>query len=409
LGSRVPRGAGGGRFSGQRAQYGGGYGGRSNRGGGKIKSWPVRELEQVVQQLNKEVATYVEEPKYVAKHSFNDFEISQKLKSNILAKGYREPTPIQDRTIPALINGRDVIGMANTGTGKTAAFLIPLIELASRNKTRKTLILTPTRELATQIYEEFRAFSQGMFLYAAVLIGGANIERQKRELSKQPSFVIATPGRLKDLLKQHAIRLGDYSAVVLDETDRMVDIGFIEDIKYFISLIPSKRQSLFFSATVSPKVETVLTAFVKDPVTVSVKKHDAAVNITQDIVRVPVGGNKIDALHKILTSEECQKAIVFGSTKWGVQKLADALQTRGHKAGAIHGNKSQNQRLAILKQFKRNEISVLLATDVASRGLDIDNVTHVINYDMPESYDAYIHRIGRTGRADKKGVALTII
>ncbi|NMB69853.1 DEAD/DEAH box helicase [candidate division WWE3 bacterium] len=397
-----------GTFKGYRSNNRSGFGGgRSNR----QKTWPIYELEKVIQDLKKtQPFEQPEETSYIPKHQFNDFEISPKLKQNIVTKGYTSPTPIQDKTIPAIINGRDIIGIANTGTGKTAAFLIPLIERVSRDRSRKVLILTPTRELAVQIYEEFRSYSTDMRIYSAVLIGGANIERQKTELKKQPSFVIATPGRLKDLLKQKAIRISDYNTVVLDETDRMVDIGFISDIKLFISLMPKNRQSLFFSATVSPKVEEILQSFVQDPVTVSVKKQETAVNVEQKIVRVFGGGTKkLETLHQILLTEECAKVLVFGSTKWGVQKLADALVQKGHKAEAIHGNKSQAQRQLALKKFKTNEIKVLLATDVASRGLDIKDVSHVINYDMPESYEAYVHRIGRTGRADKKGIALTLV
>jgi len=383
-----------------------------SRGGNKRqKTWPIYELEKVIQELKKNQPLHQsEETAYVPKHQFNDFEISPKLKQNLINKGYVAPTPIQDKTIPAAINGRDIIGIANTGTGKTAAFLIPLIERVSRDRSRKVLILTPTRELAVQIFEEFRNYSAEMRIFAAVLIGGANIERQKTELRKQPNFVIATPGRLKDLLKQKAIRISDYNTVVLDETDRMVDIGFITDIKLFISLMPTNRQSLFFSATVSPKVEEILQAFVKDPVTVSVKKQETSANVEQKIIRVFGGGTKkLEALHQLLLTEEFAKVLVFGSTKWGVQKLADALNERGHKAEAIHGNKSQSARQLALRKFKTNEIKVLLATDVASRGLDIKDVSHVINYDMPESYEAYVHRIGRTGRADKKGVALTLV
>lgn len=370
--------------------------------------WSVNELEKVLGQISNS-NLFKKEDTYIPKHTFHTFEIGSILRSNILSKGYKQPTPIQDKTIPVIINERDVIGIANTGTGKTAAFLIPLIELVSRDRSRRVLILTPTRELALQIYQEFREFSANMGIYTAVLIGGLNIERQKRELKKNPSFVMATPGRLKDLLKQNAISLDDFSAVVLDETDRMVDIGFIHDIKYFISLMPKKRLSLFFSATVSPKVEEIIRSFVKNPVTVSVKHQETAENVEHKIVRVPRGSKKSDVLHTLLSNVEFSKVLVFGSTKRAVQKLSDELSALGHKTAAIHGNKRQNQRQLVLKQFKNDEIRVLLATDVASRGLDINDVSHVINYDMPENYDGYIHRIGRTGRADKKGVALTLV
>jgi len=205
------------------------------------------------------------------------------------------------------------------------------------------------------------------------------------------------------------LQLFQFHNVILDEADRMVDIGFIKDIKYFISLMPPIRQSLFFSATISGKVREILQAFVKNPITVSVKKQETAENIEQEIIRIPHGYNKVDKLHDLLRQPGFEKVLLFGRTKWGVQKLTEELTRRGFKAGAIHGNKRQNQRQKILDAFKDNEIQILLATDVASRGLDIPDVSHVINYDMPESYEVYIHRIGRTGRADKKGIALTFI
>jgi superfamily II DNA/RNA helicase len=248
-----------------------------------------------------------------------------------------------------------------------------------------------------------------MNIYAAICIGGADIYRQKTELRKNPSFIIGTPGRITDLIKQRALDLSRVGNVVLDETDTMVDIGFLEDIKFFISLLPAKRQSLFFSATISPKIREVLNIFVKDPVTISVKTQETAEGIEQAIVQVGRSRNKIDVLHELLLQKEFEKVLIFVRTKWGVQKLSDELQSRGHKTGAIHGDKRQNQRQLVLKQFKRCEIKVLLATDVASRGLDIKDVSHVINYDMPESYEDYVHRIGRTGRADKKGIALTLV
>jgi superfamily II DNA/RNA helicase len=269
--------------------------------------------------------------------------------------------------------------------------------------------MTPTRELALQIYEELRDFAKGLGIYGVLCIGGVSIWNQKNDLRRNPNFVIGTPGRLKDLIGGRCLLMSQFHTVVLDEADRMVDIGFINDIKYLISLLPQQRQSLFFSATISGKVNEILQAFVHNPVTVSVKRQDAAENIKQDIINIPNKNKKIEQLHDLLIKKEFEKVLIFGRTKWGVQKLADELTKRGFKAAAIHGNKKQSQRQRTLERFKKNEISVLLATDVASRGLDIPNVSHVINYDLPASYDDYIHRIGRTGRADKKGVALTFV
>lgn len=346
---------------------------------------------------------------YVAKNKFEDFAISADIKRNIAKKQYTVPTPIQDQAIGEILAGRDVIGIANTGTGKTAAFLVPLIDKVVKNRNEKVLIIAPTRELAQQISDELRDFAFGLNIWSVLLIGGANMNRQINQLWKNPSFVIGTPGRIRDLIERRYLDLSKFNNVVLDEADRMVDIGFISEIKYFISLLPTFRQSLFFSATISGKVKEILASFVKDPVTVSVKVQDTAVNIKQDVIKVTDRSKKVDQLHDLLIQDGFDKVLVFGRTKRGIQKLADELEQRGFKAGAIHGNKRQGQRMRILEQFKKNEIKVLLATDVASRGLDIEDVSHVINYDLPTSYDDYIHRIGRTGRANKTGVALTFV
>lgn len=341
--------------------------------------------------------------------TFLDFQIDEKLKRNITDHGYTTPTQIQAETIPPLLEGRDVIGIANTGTGKTAAFLIPLVNKAYKDRNERILIVTPTRELAMQIFDELHVFTRGMDLDAIQCIGGASLERQYKKLRHNPHFVVGTPGRLKDLIKRRKLNLNLFRNIVLDEVDRMVDIGFIEDIKYFISLLPQKRQSLFFSATVPDKVRGILKSLVVNPVTISVKKHDTAENVDQDIIRTGGGSKKQDILHTLLKKEGFDKVLIFGRTKWGIEKLTRVLLDQGFKAASIHGNKTQGQRQRALAQFKQNEIQILLATDVASRGLDIENVTHVINYDAPESIEDYIHRIGRTGRAGKKGTALTFV
>jgi superfamily II DNA/RNA helicase len=349
------------------------------------------------------------EAEYVPTNKFEDFKISPQVLENIKLKGYVLPTPIQDQIMQSIIGGRDAIGIANTGTGKTAAFLIPLIDKVFRNKLERVLIIAPTHELVAQTHDELRGFARGLGIYTALCIGGANINKQISQLRQKPHFVIGTPGRLKDLIETGVLQLSQFHNVVLDEADRMVDIGFIQDIKYFISLMPPVRQSLFFSATISNKVKDILQAFVKNPITVSVKKQETAENIEQEIIRVQPGYNKVDKLHDLLAQPGFEKVLIFGRTKWGVQKLTEELIRRGFRAGAIHGNKRQNQRQKVLDEFKSSKIQILLATDVASRGLDIPNVSHVINYDMPESYEVYVHRIGRTGRADKKGSALTFI
>lgn len=340
--------------------------------------------------------------------SFDDFNLHESLKQNISFLGYTRPTPVQAQSIKPILEGRDVIGLASTGTGKTAAFLIPLIHKIFLNRDQKALIIVPTRELALQINEEFRSLSRNMQLFSAFIIGGTNMYRQIQDLRRNPHFVVATPGRLKDLIERKAIYLEDYSHIVLDEVDLMVDIGFINEVRYFLAFLPKVRQSLFFSATISPKIRDILNNFVQNPVTVSVKTQDTAQNVDQDVIRVHAS-KKIDQLHDLLIKDGFDKVLIFGRTKHGIEKLNKELEFRGFKTGTLHGNKKQSQRQRTLQLFKQNQIQILLATDVASRGLDIDNVTHVINYDLPQTYEDYIHRIGRTGRAGKIGAALTFI
>lgn len=342
------------------------------------------------------------------KHRFSDFLISEQIKTNIKDKGYEKPTPIQDQIIPLVLEGRDVIGIANTGTGKTGAFLIPLINKVLYNRSQKVLIVAPTRELAVQINDELKIFAKNLNIFSVLCIGGSGMSLQIQGVKNQHNFVIGTPGRIKDLKMRGKLNLANYNNIVLDEVDRMMDMGFINDMKFIISHLPGHRQSLFFSATLPHQVMPIAASFLRNPVTVSVKTTETAENIDQNVIRV-AGRNKVDVLHKLLTEEGFNKVLVFGRTKWGIEKLSKILEARGLKVLAIHGNKNQNQRQRALEQFKKEEIQVLLATDIASRGLDIDDVTHVINYDAPLSYEDYIHRIGRTGRAEKKGKAITFV
>ncbi len=357
----------------------------------------------------KKAVEVTEENEFIPHNSFADFDLQNPLKQNIINRGYTTPTPIQDQAIEPILEGRDLIGLASTGTGKTASFLIPIINKIFKDRNDKALIVAPTRELAVQINEEIRLFAKDLRVYSALIIGGANFNRQLQDIRRNPHIVIATPGRLKDLIERRIIRMDEFSIFVLDEVDLMVDIGFIQDIKYFVSLLPRERQSLFFSATISPKVSEILQRFVNDPVTVSVKQQDTSENVDQNVIKVINREKKIDQLHDLLIQDGFDKVLVFGRTKHGIERLHKELEFRGFKVGAIHGNKNQNQRQRTLQSFKQDQIKILLATDVASRGLDIDNVTHVINYDLPEDYDDYIHRIGRTGRAGKKGIALTFV
>lgn len=376
------------------------FGRSGNFGARRIKTFDPTQIVNLPQ-------TQLESKEYLVTNQFADFQISESLKHNILSKGYITPTPIQDQAIPAILDGRDLIGMANTGTGKTAAFLIPLVEKVLKDRKQQILIVTPTRELVSQIRDELYSITAGLSIYSALCIGGANMWRQKEDLRRNPNFVIGTPGRLEDLIRTKNLNLGYFHSVVLDEADHMVDVGFFETIKRMISMLPNERQSLFFSATVNEKVKGILHSFVRNPVTVSVKTADITTKVKQEIVKIVHPNTKLDELNKLLKSEGFNKVLIFSRTKKSVQQLSDNLNDKGFKTDAIHGNKNQGQRIRVLDKFKNNYIQVLIATDVASRGLDIPNVSHVINFDLPESYDAYIHRIGRTGRADKNGIALT--
>lgn len=354
-----------------------------------------------------------DEAVFVPKHAFADFPIDALLKENIAAKGYKLPTPIQDESIPHVLKGQDVVGLANTGTGKTAAFLIPLIDkvlkLRALGTEERILVMVPTRELAIQIEAEFWGFAKRLQMNAVVCVGGAGIEPQIRVLRRSPSFVIGTPGRLKDLMERRELDLSKFSTVVLDEADRMLDMGFIDDMRFILAKMKSgDRHTLFFSATMGRDIERLVNDFLKDPVRISVKTRDTAATIDQDVVRVP-RGQKLETLIDLLKKPEFDKALVFGRTKHGVERLARDLCRVGVKAESIHGDKTHGKRQKALGLFKQNHVTVLVATDVAARGLDISGVSHVINFDLPATYEDYTHRIGRTGRAGKTGIALTFI
>ena len=370
------------------------------RGGG--------ENINVAKFINKTIIGEVEE-KFTPVHKFSDFAIDESLKRAIINKGYVSPTPIQDQVIPFALQGRDILGIANTGTGKTGAFLIPLINKVKKNPKEQILILVPTRELAIQVDAELKEFARNMRIFSVCVVGGANISRQISQLRYEYNFIIGTPGRLKDLVDRKKIRLSEFSTVVLDEADRMLDMGFISSMRAVMAGMPKKRHTLFFSATVSPEIEKLIGEFLNNPARVSVKNRDTSKNVDQDIVKLKNGENKIDALHNLLIQKDFSKVLVFGRTKYGVEKLSSALVMRGFKSESIHGNKNQAQRQRALGKFKDNHTQVLVATDVAARGLDISDVSHVINYDLPQTYDDYVHRIGRTGRWGKQGKALTFI
>ncbi len=381
----------------------GGHGGRAGGRGNFGQRIDVSKF------INKATITEKVEH-FVPEHNFADFDIDNRLKTNISAKNYYVPTPIQDKAIPHIVRGSDLVGIANTGTGKTAAFLIPLINKVLKSGNRdKVLIVVPTRELAQQIESEFKGFAPHLNMWAVCCVGGASIVGQMKALARPFNFLIGTPGRLRDLIDRGKIRLPEYSTVVLDEADRMLDMGFINDIKSMLSTMAAKRHTPFVSATPSREIETLIKSFLREPVMISVKTGETTSTVDQDVVRVPVGKNKYDVLCDTLRQPGFDKVLIFGKTKHGVQRLADQLVKSGFSAEAIHGNKSQGQRQRALSYFKEHHVKILVATDVAARGLDIVGVSHVINYDIPATYDDYVHRIGRTGRGGKKGKALTFV
>ncbi|MDO8524707.1 MAG: DEAD/DEAH box helicase [bacterium] len=341
-------------------------------------------------------------------NTFKDFGFCFEINRNLTNRNYSIPTPIQDQSIEHILKGRDLIGLANTGTGKTAAFLLPLIEKCFSDKSKKVLIIAPTRELAQQIENEFRKFSLQMGMYSAICVGGIPINLQISSLRRNPNFVIGTPGRIKDLKERKMIDFSAFKFVVLDEIDRMLDMGFVQEIKAILGQLPKEHQSLFFSATLPAKIKELSNQFLKNPVFIQVSTGETAKNVDQDVVRV-ADNKKFDRLKELLGTSELQKVLIFSETKRGVQRLAEDLVKDGFRADSIHGDKRQMQRQRALSKFKDNQVQILVATDVAARGLDINNITHVINYTLPRTYTDYIHRIGRTGRGDKKGFALTFV
>lgn len=379
------------------------------RHGGRNRSRFAPKRIEISRYINKNVSAKVAVEPYAAVNNFSDFALDSVLNTNITTKGYKSPTHIQDVAIPEVLKGKDVVGIANTGTGKTAAFLIPLIQKVAIKKDEQVLIIVPTRELAVQIQDELRGLSKNMKIFSVCVVGGTPIYRQIKDLKYFNSFVIGTPGRIKDLLERKALNLSKFKTIVLDETDRMLDMGFIKDVRNIMDRMSTDRHTLFFSATLSTEIENLIKTFLKNPIHISVKKQDISKNIFQDIVKVEPGKTKTDTLHALLGGEGFDKVLIFGRTKHGVQKLSDDLARRGHSSVAIHGNKNQSQRFRALNDFKSNKSKILVATDVAARGLDIPNVSHVINFDIPATHEDYVHRIGRTGRAGELGKALTFV
>lgn len=379
-----------------------------NRGNSRGGRGRVQKTFDVSKFINTNPVINAEPETFTPKHTFTEFGLDDRVVGAVLTSKLTVPTPIQDEIIPHILEGRDVIGLANTGTGKTAAFLLPLIHKTLREYGRQTLILTPTRELAIQIEGELKKFSGGLRLYSTTCVGGTNIRPQIQGLKRKNHFIIGTPGRIIDLIERGNFRTQGVTTVVLDEADRMLDMGFINDIRTILKDIPASRETLFFSATMPTEIERLVKDFLRDPVTVSVKKRDITTSVHQDVVRY-AHIHKFETLTELLMKPEMKRVLIFGAMKHSVEKLAKQLTVSGIKAESIHGNKSHSQRQRALQNFKSGHAQVLVATDVAARGIHVDNVSHVVNYDLPGTYEDYIHRIGRTGRGKEQGQALTFV
>ena len=338
--------------------------------------------------------------------TFENLKLIDPILRALKEEGYASPTPIQEQSIPVLLQGKDLIGCAQTGTGKTAAFTIPILQTlynSNHKKDIKALVLTPTRELAIQIGESFEAYGKYTGLRHTVIFGGVKQKQQTDELRRGSSILIATPGRLLDLIEQGFVSLKALDFFVLDEADRMLDMGFIHDIKRILKLLPSKRQTLLFSATMPPEIEKLANSMLNKPSKVEV----TPISSTVDIYHVE-RKEKTNLLIHLLENTNIESALVFTRTKYGADKLSRALRKQGITADAIHGNKSQNARQRSLSEFKEHTLRVLIATDIAARGIDVDQLSHVFNYELPNVPETYVHRIGRTGRAGHEGVAISL-
>lgn len=361
---------------------------------------PARFVKTAEPQLNSD---------YQTTNEFADFAMHPLLKANVTAKGYVAPSEIQDKTIALGLDGRSVVGIANTGTGKTAAFALPILNKLMRSSGSTALVMAPTRELAMQIEEQCKLLAKNSGLTGALLIGGMPMSGQVNSLNKRPRIIIGTPGRIKDHLNQGTLKLNDCHMVVLDEVDRMLDMGFIKDVREILSRLPADHQAFFFSATMSQEIRGLIESFITDPEVINVKQGETSQNVHQDVVHFSGKEEKMDKLHDILISDGVTKTLVFGKTKYGAERLGKQLKARGFKVDSIHGGKSQGQRKRALEAFRDNTINVLVATDVAARGIDVKDISHVINFDTPQTYDDYVHRIGRAGRAGQPGHALTFV
>ncbi len=341
--------------------------------------------------------------------NFGQLTISKKTAQALADMGFEEPTPIQAKTIPLLLAGKDIIGQAQTGTGKTAAFGIPIVEKVNLKEGVQALVVTPTRELAIQVAEEISRIGRFKRIKTLPIYGGESIERQLRALRFGVHVVIGTPGRLLDHLRRRSMKLDRVKMVVLDEADEMLDMGFIDDVEAIMKATPEDRQTLFFSATVSREVQDLTKRYLNDPEFITVSRGNITAPQIEQVYFETKERNKVETLTKLLDYMDISKAIIFCRTKRGVDELVAKMEARAYPVAGLHGDLSQYQRNQVMRRFKNNQVEVLVATDVAARGLDIENISHVINYDLPQDVEFYVHRIGRTGRAGKEGMAVTLI
>lgn len=343
--------------------------------------------------------------------SFHSLGLSETRIQQLEAIGFTEPTAIQAQAIPHLLAGRDVVGQAQTGTGKTAAFALPILErIDPHSSAVQALILTPTRELAMQVCQAIRGFNDDRRIRTLTIYGGQSIDQQISRLQRGAQIVVGTPGRVIDMLDRGILKLNQLSWAVLDEADEMLNMGFIQDVEKILSQMPAERQTAFFSATMDPSIRKLITKFLRSPITVTIEQPKAApARINQVAYSIPRGWTKARAILPILELEDPESAIIFVRTRRAAAELTSQLQAAGHSVDEYHGDLSQSQRERLLLRFKQNQIKWVVATDIAARGIHVENLTHVINYDLPDSVENYVHRIGRTGRAGKEGTAISLI
>ncbi|PRY80945.1 DEAD/DEAH box helicase [Alkalibacterium olivapovliticus] len=341
---------------------------------------------------------------------FNELDLKPELLKSIQAMGFEETTPIQEQTIPLALEGRDVIGQAQTGTGKTAAFGLPMLQkIDVKNHNVQGLVIAPTRELAIQTQEEIFRLSKDKRVKVTCVYGGADISRQIKQIKGGAQIVVGTPGRMLDLIRRKALRLNQVETLVLDEADEMLNMGFIEDIETIIKEVPAERQTLLFSATMPAPIKRIGERFMTNPEMVSIKTKTLSASTIEQFYTKARDNEKFDIMTRLLDVQNPKSTILFARTKRRVDELAKGLEMRGYQAEGIHGDLSQSKRMSVLKDFKKGNIDILVATDVAARGLDVTGLSHVYNYDIPQDPESYIHRIGRTGRAGEKGVAVTFV